>query len=134
MELSSLSYRDMVSIVAQYNTIYSGSKSVDDAVLLDRGYTADQIAAMRKQSPQTFTPVESCGLKFKSDFSKVKYEHFHYLMNLYQMYEKGCLPFPGSVSEQPAQIIEMFNIIQLLELERRNREAKEQHKNIKKKK
>lgn len=132
MEISSLSYQDMVRIVAQYNTIYNGSKSVDDSVLMDRGYTAEQIAAMRNQVTQAFSPVESCGLRFKSDFSKVEYPNFHYLMNLYHLYEKGCLPFPGSVSEQPAQIMEMFSIIQLLELERLNREAKEKRKSIKK--
>ena len=132
MELSSLSFYDMVRIIAQYNTLYSGKATLNDVDLKQRGYTDSMIAVMREKSVQVFTPVDTCGIRIKSDFSKVQYPHFHYLMNLFQMYEKGCLPFPGTVSEQPAQIIEMFNIVQLLELERHNRRAKEQQQGKKK--
>ena len=29
----------------------------------------------------------------------------------YQMYQKGVLPFPGSMSEQPNKVIELFRVI-----------------------
>lgn len=38
-----------------------------------------------------------------------------YWLQMYRQYQGGLLPFPGTVSEQPAKVIEVFNIISLFE-------------------
>jgi hypothetical protein len=61
-----------------------------------------------------------------------KYPYFSYVLNLYSQYKKGSLPFPGSVSEQPAKIIEIFNVLEQLELEQQEKQRKAVEKEQKK--
>lgn len=40
------------------------------------------------------------------------------ILYLFSQYEKGHLPYEGAVSEQPAKIIEAFNVLESLKLEK----------------
>lgn len=124
MELSTLSFDDMVRIIANYNTVYSDKKFKTDVELLSRGYTKEAIEALRKQQQQSFSVLDSCGIRFKSAFHEIKYDLYSYVEQLYSLYQRGILPFPGSVSEQPGQIMEIFNVFDSLQIERHNKEAK----------
>jgi hypothetical protein len=41
-----------------------------------------------------------------------------FVLNLFFQYEKGFLPFPGTVSDQPAKIMELFAVLTYLKAER----------------
>jgi len=48
-----------------------------------------------------------------------EYYHFNFAMTTYHAFNKsGTLPFPGSVSEQPGQIMDIFDTIFELDMER----------------
>lgn len=50
----------------------------------------------------------------------------YYYLNLHQQYENGILPYPGSLVDQPAKIIEIFNFLALMKAELHERQEKEQ--------
>lgn len=75
---------------------------------------------------------QTCGIVFKSDFSNVSYPHYDYVVNLYDAYKKGCLPFEGSASEQPGQIINIFVLLNNLYIETEDKQRKEQETKNKK--
>ena len=52
-----------------------------------------------------------------------------WVWELYNHFEKGILPFPGSLMEQPAQLIEAFGVIENLKIERQKQEAKNVKRN-----
>ena len=79
---------------------------------------------MRRKSEKHFTPVTCLGLRFSRPLSNFKSDFIHYPWTLFENYEKGLLPFPGSVSEQPAQIMEIFSIFKALKIEQENLQNK----------
>lgn len=42
----------------------------------------------------------------------------------YEYYKKGHLPFRGGVSEQPAKLLEIFNILESAEIEIRKKDSR----------
>lgn len=62
----------------------------------------------------------SCSLEFSKDFKEYpEYEHFNFVMMASHVYNKsGTLPFPGSLSEQPAQMMEILETLFELDAER----------------
>lgn len=117
-KISTLSTEDYVNIVASYGHAASGYKAEVDPTLLSRGYTAEALALTKKIAPTVFTPVTSCGLRFTKHLSKFKYPLFGYALVLFENYERGQLPFEGSVADQPAQVMELFALLQNLRNER----------------
>ncbi len=57
------------------------------------------------------------GLHFTIPLENFKSDLINHALFLFENYERGVLPFPGSVSEQPAQIIEIFGVFQALKFE-----------------
>jgi len=55
---------------------------------------------------------------YKSCLCNFKNPNMEYYFTLYNMYDKGILPFPGSVIEQPNKIIEILNFIKVLQSKR----------------
>jgi hypothetical protein len=118
MDTSSLSDLEFVSLIATYNT--SSDKDEKHKVsskLDDRGYSADQLAHAKQKKTEKFKPVVSCDLRFTKPFDHLKFEPFGYVLTLFENYERGCLPFPGAASEQPAQIMEIFSVLRQLKHE-----------------
>lgn len=118
---------DFIRLVATYNDLTNGSKTKMDPRLAAKGYTEAQLAHANKNFVATFSPVTSCGLRFTKPFAHLKFEPISYVLTLLENYERGCLPFPGSVSEQPSQIMELFSILSQLKHEAETR-AREQQK------
>jgi hypothetical protein len=56
-------------------------------------------------------------LRFKRHLSNFKYPLFGYVITLFQNYERGVMPFEGSVSEQPAQLMDIFSLLEALKAE-----------------
>lgn len=62
----------------------------------------------------------SCDIEFSKEFKEYpEYQHFNFVMMASHVFNKsGTLPFPGSLSEQPAQIMEILETIFQLDSER----------------
>lgn len=62
----------------------------------------------------------SCNLEFNKDYKDYPpYGHFNFVMMASHVYNKsGTLPFPGSLSDQPAQMVEILETIFELDAER----------------
>lgn len=121
MEMSSLSWNERVCIIAQYNTQFGKEKLLGDADLKKRGFNEAAIELLKKaQQSNRAKTVDSCGIRFKSDFSHLKHTDFYFLYDLYISYKNGNLPFSGGSAEQPAQIMDIIQLFSLLEIEREN--------------
>ena len=119
--MSSLSWRDQICLIAQYNSQFNKEKFVSDNDLLARGYNETAIEKLneaKKKNKAKF--LESCGLRFKSDISNLKHPSFFFIFELYQSYKNGIMPFSGGSAEQPSQVMDMMQLFSLLEIEREN--------------
>jgi hypothetical protein len=123
--ISSVSTSDFVDIVATYISQTSG-KTEFDPTLNSRGYSPEALAEAKKLKEKKFSSVSALGLKFTKPLSNFKCENIGYLWTLFENYERGQLPYPGSISEQPAQIIEIFGVFQALKNEQIAKERKRQ--------
>ena len=123
MRLSSLDDVEFVKIVATYNN--AGSEKTSENELLQRGYTKEQLEVIRSQKKRQNVGIKSCGLYFTSDLSNFNCEKFNYYFLLFQNYERGNLPFEGTIADQPAQVIEIFNTFQMLRAEQEEKTRKQ---------
>lgn len=130
LETSSLSAVEYILLVGQYNHILSGGKEEIDPAISNRGYTPAQLEVLKKNK-RSNTDVRSCGVRFTTHLSRFKYPLFGYVSACFQNYERGLLPYPGSVSEQPNKIIEIFNVLSTVRLEHEKRIADEHAKKAK---
>jgi hypothetical protein len=117
LELSGISDYDYVCLIATYTDLATGDTHKVSNELAGRGYSPEVLAKANKVFETRFAPVTTCGLKFTKPFVKYRFEPFGYLLTLFDNYERGNLPFPGSISEQPAQIMEMFSVLKQLKHE-----------------
>lgn len=119
MSESGLSDYESATIIGHYNGLSENKKD-----LKVRGYSDDMLKHIKKQKK---TLVESLGVKFKED--GIVYPYFNYVVTLYFAYKNsGILPFPGSLVDQPAKIVEIFNLLDALSDEAQRRAAKEQER------
>lgn len=129
LDISSLNDFDRACLIAKYNSLYV-RESIDPKLFEKR--TEAEIKYLRK----TLGDLKqiSCNIEFNIDFKEYPdYAHFNFVMMAWYSYDKGgLLPFSGSLSEQPAQIMEIFELIMELQTEReavqREQEKKEQEK------
>ena len=112
MNISTISDSDYIHLVANYITAVTGE--VDPSLILrERGYSPEQIRAVEKNGKK----IETNFLRFSVSLHNFKYPQLGYVVTLFEHYEKGTMPFPGSVSEQPAQIMDIFRILAMLKIE-----------------
>lgn len=126
MDISTLSFVDTVNIIANFHNIYYGKTKTTSSDLKARGYNEETIKVLSKNVQSL--AIESCGVRIKGDVSKLSYEFFDHVMHLFDGYEKGILPFEGSLSDQPAQIMQIFTLVNLLKLEHKKFLHEEQKK------
>lgn len=119
-EISSLNYYDTVCIIAQYNCVALGIKTVDYS---GRGYTQDMIDQMK--ASETFKPHESCGIKFTKPFDMYKCEYFFTYKDIHEAYEFGILPFEGGLLDQPGWVIDVIKLFTSLKRETELRQIQE---------
>lgn len=121
-DLSTLSDFEYVSIVGNYNNL---DENDEEQVLRDRGFSEDQIR---------YTLKDKQGTSFKSlnvvfhEKNKLKYPYFSYIITLFNQYKNGTLPFTGSLVEQPAKIIEIFDVLYQLQYEQEENSRKKHEK------
>ena len=117
---------EYVSIIANYNNI---DEDDEETTLRNRGYSEAQIKHILKDTPGS--SFKSLNVIFHTK-NKLKYPYFSYIVNLYVNYKKGALPYPGSVSQQPAKIMEIFDVLSQLEYESEEKMRKKVEKERKK--
>lgn len=115
LKYAALSDYDRACLVAKYNSLYK-RETIDPKIFENR--TEAEIKYLRK-SLGNVSQI-SCGLEFSKDFKEYPdFEHFNFSMLAAHVFEKsGTLTFPGSVSEQPAQFMEIIETIMELNAER----------------
>jgi len=128
MRESSLTYVEYAKVVATYNKS-TGQNLMNDK-LLERGYTMKQIEALTASNTKT---QKSLNLILKPGFENLRYSNFDFYYNLFMQYEKGVMPFPGALVDQPNKIIELFSVLQSLNSEYENRQRAEQQREMKRK-
>ena len=116
LNLSTLGDYDRACLVAKYNSNYK--RETIDPKIFDRGYSEERLKYLRKTLGNTVNI--SCSIEFNKDFKDYPdYEHFNFIMFANHVFTKsGTLPFPGSLSEQPSQIMEIFETLFELDMER----------------
>lgn len=111
MEISSLSYAELISVIATFHS--SSQKEEPDFV--GRGYSEQAIAAMRNAKNKGSTEVRTLNFKFTKPVKYFPCSNYDYLTTLFVPFQKhGVLPFRGALSEQPNKIIEIFNVMKAL--------------------
>lgn len=116
MRISTLSLEEYVSLVAAFHSL--NEKEPDFS-----RHKPAQIEKMRKF--EKFNPVKTLNMTFTKAFRNFPCEGFDYLTTLFGQYDRhGVLPFAGSLSEQPAKIIEVFNVLKALSFEAQAKEQK----------
>lgn len=117
MSESGLSDWEYASLIGHYNGLSEKKQE-----LKQRGYSDAMLAHIKKQKSIL---AESLNVRFKSD--GIIYPYFNYVITLYFAYKNnGILPFAGCMSDQPAKIIEIFNVLDALTDEAQQKAAKEQ--------
>lgn len=84
-----------------------------------------QIAVALKEEAKFDTSETHLDLSFSDEFTP-DFSGFNYYISLYHPWsENGVLPYPGSTSEQPAKIMEVFSILDKLKYEHEKAQQKE---------
>ena len=130
MTVSGLSDWEYVSIVGHYNKL--NQKPSVDPKLLARGYTEDQLAELEKRLGKTPGEWMSLNLHFKVRSERFDYPLFNYVISLFNQYHKnGVLPYSGPLADQPAKIIEIFEVLEQLQYEREEQIRKDHERQAK---
>jgi hypothetical protein len=128
-KISGLQTEEYIQLVGHYYRIANGDKGDD---LEGRGFSPAQIEAVRARQRATFNPVETCGLLFTRPLDSITFSPMEYALGLFLQFDRhGTLPFPGSLTDQPSKIIEIFNVLQSLRLEQESKARKAAEQNSK---
>ncbi len=81
------------------------------------------------ESAEKFTPITSLGVRFTKAIKHFQCPQFNYYMTLWSQYEShGTLPFPGSLVDQPALVMEILSTLKALVNEAQIKERKKQER------
>lgn len=128
-----MSDSEYVLLIGNYQHLLRGEKEQVDSRLAERGYSEAAMKAVETKVKVDTGSVVSMGIKFKRHLSQFRYPLMSYVLTLFEGYERGVLPYQGSLADQPFKIIEIFNLLTHLKLEqegRRLREQEKQRKNV----
>lgn len=127
MEISGLSTFEYVSLIGHYNRI-TLDKQVDPR-LLTRGYSQEALEQMKLKMSKLPSEIISLDVHFKRGIDDISIGYFGYAITLFDLYHRhGVLPYQGSLSEQPAKIIEIFQVLDQLKTEHETRVNEEAQK------
>lgn len=133
IRMSSLSVVDYVNLCGHYSKLQSGP-SIDPRLLERYQNQPERLEQLKKSIiAKGIKSTRTLNLDFKAPLEDFNYNPFSYVYTLFLQYKQGTLPFPGSTSEQPAQIIEIFNTLDSLEMETKERQMKEEQRKAKRK-
>lgn len=102
-----------------------GSEDEIDPRLENRGYSPEVLAEVQAKKAKQRNSVVSMNMKFTEHLSRYQYPLMAYVLALHEQFEKGVMPYPGSLSDQPAKIIEIFNLLSSLKYESKVKNSKE---------
>lgn len=133
MQISSLSLYDYTTLVGHYARLQHGP-SIDPRLLDRFKDNPERLKQIREQAKKGGNNHQALNVKFKAPLENFDFPNFGYVFTLYKKYaESGILPFPGALADQPSQIIEVFNTLESLELEVKQREYDKQQRDMKRK-
>lgn len=113
--MSTLRSSEYIQLAGEFNYLIHGA-SIDPGIF-KRGYSEDAIKQLRER----ITPkiIDTLNLRFTDPIENFKLPSFDYFYRTFIHYQKfGRLPYPGTFTEQPAKIIEIFETFTQLETER----------------
>ena len=125
-----MSLYDYVNLVGHYTRLQHGP-SIDPRLLDRFKDKPERLKQIREQSKGAKNH-QALNIKFKAPLEDFEYPSFGYLFTIYKKYaESGILPFSGALADQPSQVVELFNTLESLELEVKQREMNKQQKEMK---
>jgi hypothetical protein len=84
---------------------------------------------MKSSMAKLPSEIISLNIHFKCNLDRFNVSYFEFVIVAFEAYNKnGVLPYPGSLSDQPNKIIEIFNVLDSLKLEREQRAFEQQQK------
>jgi hypothetical protein len=136
MSVSGLSFSDYSLILAHWHylthpKIFGCNET--KAELSKRSDGAKQIELYESKknckiaSPSVLYEID--GLGYNKCLCAYRHPQMNTFLLLHQKYEQGILPFQGSLLDQPAQIIEIFSVIDRLKAELKEEQNANQQKN-----
>jgi len=135
MEVSSMTAYDKITISANFYSIASNKFQCSSQV----SKLAERIGYDKAKERISIT--NGCGNlaeKHRYEIDGIRYHkclcdylnpYMGFLLEIHNQYDKGVMPFPGSLSEQPAKIIEILNRISAIKSDYLEYNTKEQEKN-----
>lgn len=124
MAISTLSKNEYAHLIGHLNRLYL-SKS-NKTQLAERGYTRAQLEELEKArrnfKKDKFGQIFSLNVKYRNCLEKCNLFGMEYFLLLHDSFDRhGTLPYPGSLSEQPAKIMEILDIISAVKNEEEKR-------------
>jgi hypothetical protein len=131
MNISSLTSYEYVNLVGHYNKLTT-KKRVDPR-LLARGYSEEALKMLQEKMGSSNHEFISLDLHFKGDLDNWEYPHFNYVITLFDAYDRhGTLPYHGPQADQPAKIIEIFQVLDQLKTEQRQKMQEDHNREMEK--
>ena len=123
--MNQISDNEYVNFVIYYNNL---GKDKPKADLSQRGYTKEMLKQLNDLSLNVCCH-KVLNVEYPSSLRN-EYPGFGFLYNLYRQYsDNGTMPYPGCLTEQPAKIIEYFDIFDCLKAEAEKEQMRKMKKN-----
>lgn len=120
MSISTLSSYERACIVGNYQ--FLGAQDTIDPKIKSMGYSPEQLAMLEKKTITKQYTANSCGLKLTGDYKQFVEPSLGYYLEAFYAYDnQGVLPFPGSFTEQPSKILDIFEILKQMQSEEENK-------------
>ena len=93
-----------------------GGQQVDNKIY-SRGYSEEALKMLQTQLKKAPTGARALNLEF-SNIEQCKHPLFDFYLSCFDTFNRhGLLPLPGAYADQPAKIIEIFQVLEALKLE-----------------
>lgn len=90
-----------------------------------RNYTPEAIERVKAKFQGQVATIRSLNVKFKTT-REFSFDGFGYFYGLFRQYqENGVLPFEGCHADQPAKIMEIFDVFEQLHYEKQAKQMDE---------
>lgn len=137
--ISSLSWQEILEISGSLNASHNEEYNCNKCLAKFEGRTDEELMIKRnKERKNCETPAnsrlheirlsEGRSIHLSRCPGNYTLENFSYYMDLYNAYQRGILPFEGSLSDQPNKVMEIFRLIQTFIDAKMKQEAEEQRK------
>lgn len=143
MRISGLSDYDYVKLVAtwfynvedkfnceeqksKYLMMPESEKKINDYMLARGCLGKSELSGVVYDKPTNRPRYQQDEVCFYNCFCNFIDPSTNFLLNLFWYFDKGILPFQGAITEQPAKIIDVFNVFTHLKHEKQKDDAKKQ--------